>query len=92
VAYGCCEDSDCGNESLICANNTCAMKPLPPEPPPANITNATNLTNMTNQTNATGNESGIPGEESPAGTCAGTIILAVSAFFYLKKSGLPGWP
>ncbi len=33
VAYGCCADADCGNESLECKNNTCMAKQLPPEPP-----------------------------------------------------------
>jgi len=84
VAYGCCADSDCGNESLFCGNNTCALKPLPPEPPPANVTNATNatdLTNMTNQSNATGNESGSTSEETSTGACTGAMLLFLIAIF-----------
>ncbi|MCI0503701.1 carboxypeptidase-like regulatory domain-containing protein [Candidatus Micrarchaeota archaeon] len=99
VAYGCCEDSDCGNESMFCGNNTCAMKPLPPEPPEANITNltnatnagnATNITNMTNQSNATGNESG-PGEEAPAGPCTG-LILPMSICVIVVFFKFSAWP
>jgi hypothetical protein len=39
IAYECCADADCGNESLLCANNACIGKP--PPPPPANLTNQT---------------------------------------------------
>jgi hypothetical protein len=80
VAYGCCADADCGNESQICANSTCVGKPLPPEPPVQNMTNATNATSMANQSNATGNESSGEGETVPAGGCASAILLAACIF------------
>ena len=88
VAYWCCEDSDCGNESMLCENSTCMMKPLPPEPPIQNLTNATNQTNAANLTNATGNESGGTEGETPAGACATAFILASCVIFSSKIIGL----
>ncbi len=89
VAYGCCEDADCGNENMFCANNTCEIKPLPPEPPILNPANEINQTNATNLTNATGNESGGTGEEAQSGTCAGMILLSAFTILCIMRSGLP---
>ncbi|MFH0885299.1 MAG: hypothetical protein V1861_06325 [Candidatus Micrarchaeota archaeon] len=75
VAYGCCADADCGNESMFCGNNTCMIKPLPPDIP---LSNATNISNMINESNATGNETGATEESVPSGACTAVFILLIA--------------
>lgn len=85
IMYACCEDADCGNESLECKDNACIEKQLPPELP-ANITGNANVTN---ESNTLGNESGGAGEQAPQGFCAGALIILSVFLFRACGQGHP---
>ncbi len=86
--YQCCTDSDCGNGSLQCLNNTCIMKAVPPEPPEGN---ASNVSETQNQTASVANESGAQ-ENNGSGACAGAMILTACLLTFFNKNGLGGHP